>query len=290
MMKEANPDWRIHSYEVHTKEIVQDLEIYKDFVREADIIITQPIWDNYRDTPELSTKWIFENRSQSSVFVKYPSIFFRGAHPSQYYLRDATTAVHSYGVPYHDLTLLYLMSKGVGLEGCIAAMCSPDLFSQQFIEGEFDRSIAELSKREAAESISIPLSQWLDRHGRERPLFHVINHPFRPVLAFVANAVISAIGAGSPVSEEGKDYIAKPHIPVSPSVISHLNLIVSDSHGFFRLSGQTEDMSRAVYYKHVFDMMSAKTPSELTDLIQRYPDQAAFIGRLEGDRIRDFVR
>ena len=49
---------------------------FTNVIKQQDIIICQPIWDNYRDKPYLSTKFIIRNCKESCKIIIVDSCYF----------------------------------------------------------------------------------------------------------------------------------------------------------------------------------------------------------------------
>ena len=69
----------IDDYNIITIPCFGDLiekETFLNYIKEADIIITQPIHPNYRETDYLHTEFILENANPDTKIVIFPSIYF----------------------------------------------------------------------------------------------------------------------------------------------------------------------------------------------------------------------
>ena len=105
-----------------------------------------------------------------------------------------SVAIPGYGMPYQDMLVLHCAALGMGTNRIAAIVLDEELYPASFISKEINLSIAEMRRREAGDEIDVLISPFLERYGEFAPLFHVINHPGRPALAYVANAILTRLG------------------------------------------------------------------------------------------------
>ncbi len=290
LINEVFPDWEVLSYEVFSNAIIDEINKYRDIVRTFDIIITQNIWHGYRGVEELCTHWIAHNKSESARLLTFPSLFFRGMHPAIYYLRNEGQDIENLGMPYHDLTLLYLMTRGARLVDLVSIMCAPDLYSQSFVKNEFKVSLDELRRREDDEGLTVKLSPWLINNGARRQFFHTINHPSREVMVFITNALLASLNINKIISIEGHDYLAYPHIAASPSVLRHLSATSNDESNRLFVNGMAINLSRRDFYSKSINYILDLNIASISDLLFSHPETASFVARLQADGIDRFLR
>jgi hypothetical protein len=207
------PDWEVASYEVFTQTIVDEIELYRDVVSRADIIISQPIHDGYRNREDLSLSWVRSAAKRGAAVVVFPSMFFDGQ-----LVGWRSVAIPGYGMPYQDMLVLHCAALGMGTNRIAAIVLDEELYPASFISKEINLSIAEMRRREAGDEIDILISPFLERYGEFAPLFHVINHPGRPALAYVANAILTRLGYAATVPFTGRECLPFPHVPL-PSCV-----------------------------------------------------------------------
>jgi len=207
------PEWEVSSYEVFTQKIIDEADAYRDSVMSADIIISQPIRDNYREREDLSLAWIRSQAKPGSPVVVFPSMFFDGQ-----LVGWRSVAFPGFGMPYLDMLVLHCAALGMSAERTAAIVLDDDLYSDPFIAQEISLSIAEMRRREIADDIDIPLSPFLDQFGTTTPLFHVTNHPYRQAIAYITNAILAYLGLSGKVPMTGDECLRFPHVPLAGSV------------------------------------------------------------------------
>lgn len=211
MLGELYPRWDISYFEIHADPIIRDNEDYRRAVREADIIIAQPVHDGYRERADLSLSWVRAEARPNAVITVFPSMHFSGHHIGigelplgQSYAYDAVAAL--------------MISSGVEPDEACKVILSESYLSSQFIESEILHSIAEIKRREIEDKIDIPLSPFLDRTAWSQQEFHIVNHPYRAAYVHVIDGILDHLGYPDRVPAVGTCWQPLPHIPLLPSV------------------------------------------------------------------------
>lgn len=207
------PAWEVSSYEVFTQKILDEIERYHEVVATADIIISQPVHDGYRGRDDLSLNWIRSHSKPNAEIIIFPSLFFTGQ-----LVGWNSVEVSGFGMPYHDLLTLHCAALGMGAERVAGIILDPELYPESLIADEIRISIEEMRRRESGDGIDVHLSPFLARYGELTPLFHIINHPGRPVLAYITNSILSRLGFAATVPFTGPECIPIPHVPLHASV------------------------------------------------------------------------
>lgn len=213
MLAEALPAWTITAYQVFQETIVSEIELYYDCVRNADVILTQPVQDGYRGRNDLGSSFIRAYARPGATIVTFPSLHFEGQLPG-----IRSPSYNGLGLDYQDVAFLACYARSFDMTKVIPAILSAEFYGEERVEQEMRLALDETRRREKADAIDLPVSVFLERHGFERQLFHVINHPYRSVLASVANAFLQLIDIPAEIGEAGPDYLEFPHFPACASV------------------------------------------------------------------------
>ncbi|MDO5513151.1 WcbI family polysaccharide biosynthesis putative acetyltransferase [Corynebacterium sp.] len=159
----------------------EDVALLAPVLARADVLVSQPIRDGYRDLP-LGTAELAALLPPSAAVIRYPVLRWDGLMPWHAIIRDpADPARNPPVVPYHDLRILAAASRGLD------AAVEVDPGAAAF-RAAAALSIGQLSSRE-------------DHHGTVRvsdhletaPVWHTINHPSNESLAFMAQRVLDEI-------------------------------------------------------------------------------------------------
>lgn len=152
-----------------------DMGWFLDLVARADVLVTQPIRDNYRGLP-VGTRQL----QTSARRVVVPVLRFDGLMPYQAIIRDPVDpALNPPVVPYHDLRTL---AAAAGYAG--AAAPSPDALRRAAA-----MSVEQMRVRERAHG-AVVVSDYLET----TPVWHTVNHPDNATLAFMASRILEALG------------------------------------------------------------------------------------------------
>jgi hypothetical protein len=275
MISDQFPDCEISSYEVFNETIIAEIDRYHELVKTSDIIISQSIHDGYRNREDLSLNWVRSEAKPGAEFVVFPSMHFEGQ-----LVGWRSVAVMGYGMPYHDMLLFHLATIGLSPERATSLLLDEDLYSEAFISQEITLAVAEMRRREAADQIDVRLSPFLDEYGRQTQLFHIINHPGRPALAYMANAVLRHLGYAANVPNSGRRYLLYPHVPLSPSVARFLRRQNARPAGW-----QVEDAER--FHLPKMTLNRAEYYARAVADLKRYPTEE-LMACLGGHHVKPF--
>ena len=290
MLREAEPDWRITWFEVHGPEIIEHFDQHRARIQTADLVISQPIHQGYRDREELSIDWVRDHIRPTATLLVIPSVHFSGHHPGLDGLPLA-------GLPFlSNLLAAHLVASGCPSDEAVRLLLSDNLLSEAEIDTEIQTSLDEITRREIEDHIDIGISPFLAKHCRSRTLFHIQNHPLRETTAFIANQLLARLGRLARVSIEGRDYQHGTHVPPLPSVARYLRI-----HGDRHVDNETDElvqlpgfplMTQAEYYSIITERLSTFSPEEVFDAVRRRWPTVQLLTRLarQGSSIPGIAR
>ncbi|MCC7253461.1 WcbI family polysaccharide biosynthesis putative acetyltransferase [Hyphomicrobium sp.] len=224
MLSEVLTDWRIESLPVHEPHSEDTLKSVREFISQADAIVSQPISNSYSITEFRSDS--IRNLARSTALIEwFPSIYFTGQQITLCTLKHNGKRLNTPGWLYHDCIVAFLIAEGLEIEQVVEHMMDRELFSKSWVEEEVCRIVSENINREKELGCTITGSQLFANQIASRVLCHTFNHPVRFVLAHVCNSIISLIGRNENVSDKGTDFLRYPHYPMLPSVAFHLGEI-----------------------------------------------------------------
>jgi len=176
---------RVRSREVHALNIPDEIDAYVRDISEADVILTQPVGNDYRDEPRLSLSWIEANKRRDSVVVRFLPLYTRCYMPSQGYL----ASIDALAMPYHDYHIVDHYLRGTPVNSVLTDLDDPELYNRDFLDNELSLDFNEAKRRERENVVQIPLTDFIVEAYRYRLLFHTINHPSRLLLAIAQPAL-----------------------------------------------------------------------------------------------------
>lgn len=185
-----------------------DSEISKnDFVKiinEADIIVTQPISDNYKNTYYLSTNFIITNCKQTAKIFIIPSLHFDFYYPDLTYKMKENNIHESEPADYHYKCVIENYEKGVNyiFDNYIN---NESYKSSEELLSLANNSLQELKRREDLMDnfvtinpsvIIIKFSKFIEDNYRDKLLFYSMNHPVALCLQVIAERIKQNLGFG----------------------------------------------------------------------------------------------
>lgn len=170
-------------------------ELHK-FIKDADILITQPIQDQYRNSIGVGTNTLGSLIPRNSPVIIVPNCHWEGYFPNYLYIKDRvgnTVTSRNYGSPsdYHDGFILSAYDLGLTAEDA-AHLLSQRLPASDWAKEHLISSFKELQKRE--ESCNIKISDYIEKHYRFRRLFYTFNHPKMCIIDELAHRIAQKVG------------------------------------------------------------------------------------------------
>ena len=211
MLKEVCPDWDISFYEVHAEPIMQNLADYRALIGAADIVFSQPIHEGYRDTAELSLSWIRGHVKPNAALIVIPAPSFSGHHP------EFAALTHLGDLCYNSVAA-HLTIIGMAPDRAVDLLLSADLFDDETIRTEIDLQLAEMNRRETSDGIDASVADIITSQAVWFQLFHIVNHPARPLCAHLMNRILQRLEVRRQVAIAGADYMDNPHLPMCPAI------------------------------------------------------------------------
>ena len=158
-------------------------------IQDADIIITQPISDNYREKPHLSTKYLVENVKPCTKIIVFPSM--RGDFYYPDIKRTIDTNGNDLGGHYRNL-INYYISGNTSDEFIRDVVNNIDFMTEEEINNYADYVIKSMVTKENeilerfSEISLIRVSDYIKENWRETLLFFTVNHATKFIYHFLA--------------------------------------------------------------------------------------------------------
>ena len=128
LLKEAQPGWDISYFEAHAGEIIDRIDEHHSLIRTADLVISQPIHNGYRERTDLSIDWVRENVRANATLLVFPSIHFTGHHPG-------LDELPLQGIPFlSSLLAAHLIASGLTPTAALDHFLSEQLLRDEDIE------------------------------------------------------------------------------------------------------------------------------------------------------------
>jgi len=183
----------------------EDVELLAPVLARADVLVSQPIRDGYRDLP-LGTAELAALLPPGASVIRYPVLRWDGLMPFHAIIRDpADPSRNPLVVPYHDLRLVVAADRGLD------APVDVDPGAPAFREAAA-LSIGHLRTREQHHGTVV-----VSDHLETAPVWHTINHPSNETLAYMAQQVLDEIVPGGTVTPPAdREMLGGLQAPVEP--------------------------------------------------------------------------
>jgi hypothetical protein len=167
-----------------------------------DIIITQPISDNYKDKYYLSTKYLIENKKPNTKIIIFPSLHFDFYYSDLQYITIKDTLVDKPS-PYHYKYMRDYISNNKTADNYINEIVNnKELIKKEDLLIKANSSIEELIRREN-DVISkynkinnvyiIKASEFIKNNFLKKLLFYSMNHPTKFMFHFIIYEIIKIV-------------------------------------------------------------------------------------------------
>ena len=188
--------------------------VHADLAR-TDVLIVQPIRDDYRDLP-LGHRQLAEQLPTSATTVLVPVLRYAGLHPYQVLVRPPhDRSLVPPKAPYHDLRTIVAAATG----------------NHEVLDATPTAAQARASARESVEALrvreqahgTVPASDLLEGY----PRWHTINHPDRHTLTSVFDRILACLPPGllsDPPQIGDREPLGATRAPVDPAVERALGL------------------------------------------------------------------
>tara|TARA_B100000886_G_scaffold273238_1_gene197156 strand:+ start:212 stop:1063 length:852 start_codon:yes stop_codon:yes gene_type:complete len=199
MFNGSNTDYNVEYLDCFLQDNDEMFMINK--YKNADVIITQPINDNYRDKHYLSTSYIIKNCKNTCKIIIIDSLYF-----SFYYCDLTYTFFKNEMLPvpehYHHQYIIDCYKNNVSVNDCINQYINNiDLLSKKELENKADDSIKELKNRYEENKIKynqenvyfVYTGNYIRDNYKDKLLFYSMNHPTYHLLKFVSEQIVSIL-------------------------------------------------------------------------------------------------
>ncbi|MDN8594618.1 MULTISPECIES: WcbI family polysaccharide biosynthesis putative acetyltransferase [unclassified Corynebacterium] len=203
----------------------EDMEWFADMLARTDILVTQPIRDDYRGLP-VGTSQTLAQLPRSARHVIVPVLRYDGLMPYQAIIRDpADSSQDPPVIPYHDLRILAAAARG--LDEPVSHRPAAEAYRRAA-----DMSVEQLRSREQRHG-SVLISDYLET----APVWHTVNHPDNATLAVVASRAREALGLGGDIELPDYEMLGELDAPIDAHAASALGTSVPDRDTWTRRGG-----------------------------------------------------
>ena len=203
-----------------------DLPHLARLLRHVDVLVTQPVRDDYRGLP-LGTAQVARGLRAGARIVRIPPLRYAGLYPRHVIVRSgpAGEAGDPPVAPYHDLATALLAAGRGRLTGV----------PEDGVRAIARESVAQVELRERRHD-TVRASDLLVPAGVEAA--HTINHPGNPVLVGMARRVQERLGLPVDAADPGRTLLRSILAPVLPETCRALRLPEEDVREAWTIHGR----------------------------------------------------
>ncbi|SDL89185.1 hypothetical protein SAMN04488535_1146 [Corynebacterium mycetoides] len=189
-----------------------DMGWFGSLLARTDVLVTQPIRDNYRGLP-VGTSQMLAQLPPGAAHVVVPVLRFDGLMPYQAIIRDPDDpSLNPPVVPYHDLRTLAAAARG--LDAPVDAAPSPDALRRAAA-----MSVDQIRSREQRHG-TVVVSDYLET----APVWHTVNHPDNATLVVMAQRILQALGLSGEVSPGDYEMLGELDAPIESDAAAALGV------------------------------------------------------------------
>lgn len=168
-------------------------EEFLKIIKISDIIVTQPIKENYREKQYLSSKYILDNKSTNSIVIFFDSCYFNFYYPDLTY-KTLNNELLRNPHDYHYDKIIEYYNNNKKIEDYISEIVNNvNLYSKDYLESLANNSLKQLYNRyiKMTEDFSggnifyITTHDFIKNNYKKKLLFYSMNHPTKYVLQFI---------------------------------------------------------------------------------------------------------
>jgi hypothetical protein len=171
-----------------------DVNRIADLASRTDLLITQPVPDNFKGIPELSTRYWLSRLPDGAAAVHIPSAQFAGYNPELFQFRREDGSHLPEPFDYHDRTLLEAWGNGMTREAAVEFLLSGGLADPLYYLRAWRQAVDSVRRSEAG--LDVAIADLIESQGRGRRLFPVCNQPSPGLMALIAEAILGKVLGG----------------------------------------------------------------------------------------------
>lgn len=174
-----------------------DKDYFTDIIKKCELIITQPINNNYRDVDYLSTSYIIKNKNPSCKLIIFDSCHFNFYYFDLTYKWFNNDVLHKPS-DYHYNTMLECYNNNHTVDYYITNFVNNIyLKSSEELETIAENSLEELKNRHTQNKEKyndetmyvIGTHEYIKNNYKDKLLFYSMNHPTKYVIQFICEQI-----------------------------------------------------------------------------------------------------
>jgi len=217
-------------------------EDFTKLIRDANIIITQPLCDNYRNLDYLNTKYIVNTASLSTNIIIFNSCYFDFYYPDMKYKKHNNTRI-SFPCDYHYQFIVDCYMSNITVSEYIDEFVNnKNLISKATLLNRAENSIYKLRKRDIdiinnysqVNVKFISIADYIEDNYRDKLLFHSVNHPTKIIFQFLSHEIIKCLNLDNTINYDA-DTLSEPTCILYKCIENVVNFEVNNDNILMKL-------------------------------------------------------
>jgi hypothetical protein len=194
-------------YNVYTIECFSttiESDEFTNIIKKSDIIITQPVCDNYRNKEYLSTKYIIDNRRSDCKIILFNTFYFNFYYFDLTYKRLNNNELLKVPIDYHYNDMITCYKLNLPIEKYFEYYVDNIYYkNNDNLDKLADESFIELDNRYKSmldeyvnnnnNIFPIYITNFIKNNYKEQLLFYSMNHPTKFLLQLMCDEIIKVL-------------------------------------------------------------------------------------------------
>jgi hypothetical protein len=230
---------------IHTMDIFDLDNLYNNVLPILDLIIIQPISENYKNNFRYSTKSILNSINSSCISILIPSLYFDFYHPFLTYIYDSNNKGWKLGTPYdyHDRNIIKLYIGNSNTESFFQKykelFNNANIYNTMFFNKSLTKNINNLKERETkyvnyciSSTHIINSSDFILNNYKNNLLFYSINHPTKYLFRYISDSIFIILNIQLEEYPEYIDPLKALVMPIYKCLQNQVNFNVDEYKNF----------------------------------------------------------
>ena len=241
--------------------------IYDNILKNLDLIIIQPISENYKDY-RFSTISILNHLKSDCIKILFPSLYFDYYHPFLTYVYNKNVPGWKLDQPYdyHDKNIikLYVNYKNDNsidiLNNYFSVLYNDNLLDENFFNERLKINISNLKDREknyhkfcTNDTFIIISSDYILENYKNNLLFYSMNHPTKYLFKYICNKILTLLNIQLDEYPEDLDPLESLVMPLYSCIKKNINFDISIYQNFRHYKIIFDDNNMINSYINVYD-------------------------------------
>lgn len=241
--------------------------LYEIAIRCSSLVLSQPISDNNRFTPLLSSNNLKFCVEKNARFILIPKLTFAGYFPqlstetNQHNIMLGNQPVFAYGDRYID----EMLQKGYSYEQIKHEVLADNFLAEDYIRTYFDEQLEKFQEDEAL--CDVKMYDYVKQYAKNIVLWHSFNHPTNMVIKELAKRILSLLGISNcddafidlPALDGGEGLSAQMQL-VYPSVYKGLGIPAENKLYYLNKNSSAIKVDNEDYIRIYCNQFKRETP------------------------------